>query len=363
MIFLQKESSISNLAEQIEQRKSSLQTLYLHQAKQEKEIAQKRDEIAQQLTMISDQSTVISTQSNVLSVAVVVVFSVLMMFAVIYRTNRIKQKANQQLQENINALANANQQLKDTQGQLAESEKMAALGGLVAGVAHEINTPLGVSVTAASHLSERVNEFSNEYVQGKLKRSSLDRLLRDAKESSLILLRNLSRASELIRNFKQVAVDQSSEKKRKFELKSYLDELINSLKPKLKQDSHQIVIEANNSIGLHSYPGVIAQIMSNLILNSVKHGFKGKDHCLITIGLDVVDAQVIIDYQDNGKGLTDEQREKVFEPFYTTARSSGGSGLGMSISYNLVIGKLGGTINCIDSPNGAHFKITFPETN
>jgi len=355
-----KELSINELSEQITDRRASLQGLYERQAQQEKVIAAKEIEILKNLEKMEKQSSVIQTQYSVLIFAGIGLLSVLVMVGVIYHSSREKQRANKQLQEYLYELTEVNKQLKNAQTQLVEAEKMASLGGLVAGVAHEINTPVGVGVTAASILSDRIDAFNVEYQSGQLKRASLDELLLDAKESSEMILRNLRRASELVRNFKQVAVDQSEEGRRKFELKAYLEELSQSLLPQLKHDRHIIIIQANEKIHLDSYPGLLAQAMTNLIINSVIHGFKDKTEGKINIVLSLTDGMVLIDYHDDGVGLGDEQREKVFEPFYTTVRGSGGSGLGMSITYNLVVNKLKGSIACIDSCNGAHFKISFP---
>jgi len=354
-----KELAINDLSKLIADRRASLQGLYERQAQQEKEIVAKEIEIVKNLAKMEKQSSVIQTQYGVLIFAGIGLFSVLVMVGVIYHSSREKQRANKQLQENLYELAEVNKQLKNAQSQLVEAEKMAALGGLVAGVAHEINTPIGVGVTAASLLSDRIDSFNIEYRSGQLKRASLDELLSDAKESSDMILRNLRRASELVRNFKQVAVDQSGEGRRQFELKSYLEELSQSLLPQLKKGHHKIIIQADEKIHLDSYPGLMAQAITNLIMNSMIHGFKGRTEGEIHIVLSLTDGMVCIDYQDDGVGLDDEQREKVFEPFYTTVRGAGGSGLGMSITYNLVVNKLKGAIACIDSDNGAHFKISF----
>ena len=268
----------------------------------------------------------------------------------------------QKVRERTKELEVSLSHLKETQDQLIESEKMSALGNLVAGVAHEINTPLGVSVTATSHLSELFTAFQKEYESGQLQRASLERVLETTQESLHILEHNLNRAIVLIKNFKQVAVDQSSEIKRQFELGAYLEEISQSLKPQLKIGGHSITIQADEQILLNSYPGALAQVMTNLIMNSVNHGFKHRTGGNISIKLTVGDHEVCIDYQDNGSGLDAIQREKVFEPFYTTARGYGGSGLGMSISYNLVISQLGGRISCLESESGAYFKIILPIT-
>jgi len=355
-----KELSINELSKQISDRKHVLQGLYERQAQQEKVIEIKEIQIDKNLTKIQKQSSVIQTQYGVLIFAGIGLFSVLVMVGVIYHSSREKQRANKQLQAHLHELAEVNKQLKNAQGQLVEAEKMAALGSLVAGVAHEINTPIGVGVTAASILSDRIDAFSVEYQSGQLKRSSLDELLADAKEASEMILRNLRRSSELVRNFKQVAVDQSGEGRRQFELKEYLEELSQSLRPQLKHDHHEIIIKANEKINLDSYPGLLAQVITNLIMNSVLHGFKGTKEGGIHILLELTNGMVSIDYQDDGVGMNDEQCDKVFDPFYTTVRGSGGSGLGMSITYNIVVNKLMGSIVCVDSKHGAHFKISFP---
>jgi PAS domain S-box-containing protein len=250
--------------------------------------------------------------------------------------------------------------LKYTQEQLVESEKMSALGNLVAGVAHEINTPLGVSVTATSYLEESVIEFEQQLQDKSLSLDSVTAFVTTSQESISILQANLNRAVALIRNFKQVAVDQSSEAMREFDLCTYLNEVVHSLKPQMKKAGHQIQIECSEPITIHSYPGALAQVLTNLVMNSVIHGFKDCTEGKIAIKASRIGDMVTLDYHDNGRGLTSEQREKVFEPFYTTARGASGSGLGMSISYNLVVNRLGGHIRCLDSERGAHFMFTFP---
>jgi len=343
----QKENAINSLEWKISEKKQSLKTLEDQQATQELEIAQ--------------QSNVIQAQYIILIIAGIVSLAILFILLIIYRSKKIQHKINLELEINMKALAEANLRLSNTQDQLVESEKMAALGGLVAGIAHEINTPLGVSVTAASHLADQVDLFEKEYNNGILKKSSLEELLLDAKELSGILIRNLRRGSELISNFKQIAVDQSCESRREFELHSYTEELIQSLRPQFKQNNHSVRVISNDKIELNNFPGVIAQIITNLIMNSLNHGYKNTTDGEITITIAIENNNVVIDYRDKGIGLTEQQRKKVFEPFYTTARSTGGSGLGMSISYNLITSKLKGTIKCLESSEGAHFLIIFPQ--
>ncbi|MCP4721252.1 MAG: response regulator, partial [Desulfobacteraceae bacterium] len=191
--------------------------------------------------------------------------------------------------------------LKLTRDQLVQSEKMAALGELVAGVAHEINTPVGVGVTAASFLDAKTREFHGMYKAGELKRSELENYLTTVEEVSNSILINMERAAELISSFKQVAVDQSSENRRRFNLKEYMDEILLSLRPRYKKTSHGIKVNCEPDIELNSFPGAFSQILSNLIMNSLIHGFLGLENRVIDIGITCKEGQVIFVYKDNGR--------------------------------------------------------------
>ncbi len=261
------------------------------------------------------------------------------------------------------SLNNTLNDLKLAQNQLVESEKMAALGGLVSGIAHEINTPIGVSLTAASHLGDTTGTMISSYKKDDLSRERFEKFLSDANQTATMLISNLMRAASLISNFKQVAVDQSSEISRDIDLKEYIETTAMSLEPELKKGAHTIDIECNTGIGITTYPGLIAQVITNLVINSVKHGF-GEDHKNGSIRIKATDAeeQINIYYQDNGKGMPDDVLKNAFDPFFTTSRGQGGSGLGLSIVYNLVTHKLQGMVTC-DSRLGAgtEFTITFPK--
>ena len=251
--------------------------------------------------------------------------------------------------------------IRKTQEQLIQSEKMAALGNLVAGVAHEINTPVGIGVTAASHLDERTKTFVELYAQGKLRRSELEAYLSIAEKTTQMILSNLNRASNLILSFKQVAVDQSSEEQRLFELKEYINEVFQSLHPELNKTKHKIVINCPDDIEMNSFPGAFSQILTNLVMNSIIHGFENIISGTITISITLKGGNVRILYHDNGSGILPENIKKVFEPFFTTRRGSAGSGLGMHIVYNLVTQTLQGTIECSSRKNeGTTFKINVP---
>lgn len=252
-------------------------------------------------------------------------------------------------------------QQKEAERELVQSEKLASLGGLVAGIAHEVNTPLGVSVTAATYLEEKVGELTGLFAAGTLRRTNLESFLETARQSSSIITANLRKASNLVRSFKQVAVDQSSEEMRSFNLLDYADEVIRSLHPKLKRTSHKVEVEGDRDIRLNSYPGAISQILTNFIMNSLMHAYDEGDVGTLKIAARRTGNQVLLKYSDDGKGIPREVLGKIFDPFFTTRRGSGGSGLGMNIAYNLITQKLGGAITCESEPgHGITFNITIP---
>jgi signal transduction histidine kinase len=251
--------------------------------------------------------------------------------------------------------------LKSTQNQLVEAEKMAALGQLVAGVAHEINTPVGIGVTAASLLEDKTSSFRNVYQSGQMKRSDLEKYLDTAGQSSTMILNNLHRAAELIQSFKQVAVDQSSEEQRRFRVKAYLDEILLSLHPQLKRTHLTVDIHADETLSLDSYPGTFAQIVTNLVMNSLVHAYEPGDTGQLVFVLKQKDSRFIFEYSDDGRGIPKEHLAKIFDPFFTTRRGQGGSGLGLHIIYNLVTQKLAGTIRCeSEMGRGTRFIIEVP---
>ncbi|MFC2074441.1 ATP-binding protein, partial [Campylobacterota bacterium] len=234
--------------------------------------------------------------------------------------------------------------LKETQNELVQTEKMASLGRLVAGIAHEVNTPIGIGVTAASHLKKEINDFNKQYKNESLTQSNFESFIDTSVQSSEIILNNLERAAHMIQNFKQVSVDQSSDMTREFFLKEYLESVVVNLRPTLKQHAHKIEIFCPETLMISSTPGVFYQIFSNLIMNSVIHGFEDKEKGQITITVHHNKDGIEIVYKDNGKGMDKNSLKKIFDPFYTTKRSSGGSGLGSHIIYNLVTQKLHGQI-------------------
>ncbi|MDY6991505.1 MAG: HAMP domain-containing sensor histidine kinase [Pseudomonadota bacterium] len=239
------------------------------------------------------------------------------------------------------------ERLHTAQQQLIEAEKMASLGHLVAGMTHEINTPLGISLTAMSQLEELAVTLQYTYQSGQLKRAQLEKYLASVQQGHYLVTKNLTRAIELIQSFKQVAVDQSSEQQRTFKLKSYLKEVILSLQPQFKPTDYQIILECDESIILSSYPGFFAQMITNLIMNSLIHGFQNRATGCIKISATVTAKKsLLLCYSDDGNGIAREVIEHIFEPFFTTNHQGGGSGLGLHIIYNLVTHQLQGSIHC-----------------
>ncbi|OEU69239.1 MAG: histidine kinase [Desulfovibrio sp. S3730MH75] len=265
------------------------------------------------------------------------------------------------VEERTSELRESLVRLENAQNQLIQSEKMAALGDLVAGVAHEINTPIGISVTSISYMEERLNAVVDKIKNGELRKSDLDKFMSIAQEATSSSMVNLHRAAELIGNFKQVAVDQASGHKRKINLHGYLDEILLSLRSKYKRTQHKINIFCPDDLMLNTWPGAFMQIFSNLIINSLIHGFDGIEAGNISIRVEVADDSVQIYYSDDGKGMSSEDVAKIFEPFFTTRRGRGGTGLGMSIVYNLVTSRLGGSILCTSAKGeGTAFMIKLP---
>jgi len=260
-----------------------------------------------------------------------------------------------QLKEANLALKQSLATVKKTQDRMVQTEKMASLGSLVAGVAHEINTPVGIGVTASSLLEEKTQQINKLHASGKMKRSDLEKYLKAANDASASILSNLNRAADLIRSFKEVAVDQSNEARRSFRVKDYINNILLSLRPQLKKTAHNVQIECPENLKINSYPGAFSQIVTNLVMNSLLHGFTGIDRGEIQIKFSRTDADYRLMYSDNGVGMDENTRRNIFDPFFTTERASGGTGLGMYIVFNLVTQTLNGKINCESEPEKGTF--------
>ena len=263
-------------------------------------------------------------------------------------------ETNQSLQQTLETL-------KQTQTQLIQSEKMASLGELVAGVAHEINTPIGIGVTAASHLSEIADNLQRAYDAGEMTRDDFEKFVTGQKQAVKIVLNNLRRASDLIKSFKQVAVDQSSQDRRSIRLGEYIDEVLLSLNPQLKKTRHQVTLDCDAAIEIDTYPGAISQIVTNLVMNSLVHAYVDGEKGNIRIAVVNGGDRVLLTYSDDGCGIVPENLSRIFDPFFTTKRGTGGSGLGLNVVYNLVTQTLGGSIRCASEPGyGVRFEIELP---
>jgi len=235
--------------------------------------------------------------------------------------------------------------IKRTQSQLIQSEKMAALGGLVAGVAHEINTPIGLSITGITHIKDQTMSLKKLYDKQNMSQQEFENYLKINLDINDSIYLNLKRAAELIQSFKEVAVTQSNESKYDFNLRENIDHILISLRNHLKKTDIDVKIECDKALRIYSDPGSISQIFTNFITNSLLHGFKKGDKGIINIKVTEKDKNIHIIYKDSGKGIKKDDLPKIFNPFFTTNRQEGGTGLGLNIVYNIVTSKLNGTIN------------------
>jgi PAS domain S-box-containing protein len=243
--------------------------------------------------------------------------------------------------------------LRETQNSLIEAEKLAALGRLVAGVAHEVNNPIGISLTVASSLERKTALFTAEVARGDLRRSSLNEFLEASRDASSQLVGNLNRAAELIQSFKQVAADRNYSDQRTFDLGDLTEQVVMSLRPGLRKHNLTLTVDCQPNLTMNSYPGPYGQVLTNLFLNSVAHAFPGGRPGAVDIqvresGKD--DVEIL--FSDNGIGMSLDVRRRAFDPFFTTRRDQGGTGLGLHIVYNIVTNRLGGRLDLDSEPGG-----------
>ncbi|MGM0631055.1 MAG: ATP-binding protein [Pseudomonadota bacterium] len=271
----------------------------------------------------------------------------------------------QALKESNSELLKTLEQLHQYQGQLVESEKMASLGDMVAGIAHEVNTPIGLSVTASTLLQDKLTVMQEKFDEKRISTSEFERFLSDCDENLQIIYRNLGRAADLVTSFKQVAVDQSSEIDRDIHIPSFMNDVLISVKPRrLDPEKFPIRISCPENLTVRAKAGPLNQVLINLIVNSMIHAFDGYDHGQIDITFSMQnDNELEMVYSDNGKGVPGDISRKIFDPFVTTKRGSGGSGLGLHLVYNLVTQVLGGNIHFFsEEKNGVEFIVRFPVT-
>jgi signal transduction histidine kinase len=272
---------------------------------------------------------------------------------------------NNSLEDKVKArtidLENTIHSLNKAQSKLIESEKLAALGNLVAGVAHEVNTPLGVTITAQSIVEEKFKLLCQLLDTNSLTVEAMNDFRSTMTDTLPLMASNLSRAVTLLTNFKKTAADQHNEKLELINFFDYCQQVLSTLHPLSKQVGVSIETNIDKTIQLKTYPGIYAQIITNLVTNSLNHAFDDTKNKLITISLNKLDDGHEFTYIDNGIGLSDEAHERIFEPFFTTARNTGGIGLGMSIVYNLVNKKLNGNVELLTPEKGFGIRLNLPK--
>jgi signal transduction histidine kinase len=283
----------------------------------------------------------------------------------VFRENAIaKRQAEEELRASKERSEQALADLRNAQKSLIESEKLAALGGLVAGVAHEVNNPVGISLTVASSFARRCDVFEQELAAGPIRRSRLDEFIAGSRDAAQQLVANLQRAGELIQSFKQVAVDRSHAERRQFDLREATDQILASLRPVLKKSQISLSVDGPRGIMMDSYPGAFGQVLTNLFLNASVHAFPdGQPGRVIIDVRELGEGDVEIIVADDGVGMSEEVQKHALDPFFTTRRSQGGTGLGLHIIYNIVTQQLGGRLHFDSQPGrGTVFRIRLPRT-
>ncbi len=273
----------------------------------------------------------------------------------------------ERVRERTAELLDVNQELKGTldklrhaQGELVQQEKLAALGSLVAGISHELNTPIGNGMTVASSMAEGTERICQAMAEG-MTRSMLEQYLSDMREGINLVCISLDKASELVSSFKQVAVDRTSAQRRSFQLSSLLKETRVTMATLMKHMPYRLVIDETKDVTLDSYPGPLGQVITNLLNNALLHGFDEREDGVISIITEPYDGGVKISVQDNGRGIDAKDLSHIFDPFFTTKLGEGGNGLGLHIVHNIVTAALGGAIDVESTPGeGTTFIVSIP---
>lgn len=348
---------MANLIEQnkliLQKQQQSIKVQQQKLSKQQQELNKQQDELAaQKRTIVTQKETI--TITTVLGLIVAFAF---LLVAGLFLKNR---KTTQKLTETLN-------HLEEAQTQLVQSEKMASLGKLIAGVAHEINTPLGIAVTSTSLIQENTEEIAKQLNDKSLSQKKLQSYIGRVTESSMISNQGLERVIELMHNFKEVAADQIVENVREINIANYVGEVMTTLASELKKSKVNYLFSGENNIKISTVPGALAQVITNLVNNSIRHGFQDekKERTKINeIKINLKkhnDNKIILTYQDNGIGMSDDVLAQVFDPFFTTKRNKGGTGLGMNIVFNVIEQKLAGHINISSKlGKGVTCEVTLP---
>jgi PAS domain S-box-containing protein len=273
-----------------------------------------------------------------------------------------RKRSEREIRAARDAAEKALHQLQETQASLIEAEKLAALGRLVAGVAHEINSPVGTSLTVASVLERKCADFAVEAARGKLKRSSLNDFIEVVESASSLLVSNLNRAAELVQSFRQVAVDRGYSDRREFDLGELTEQVLLNLRPALRRNNLTLTVDGEPDLVMNSYPGPYGQVLTNLFVNSVAHAFPDGKGGAIAIRLRASGMnRVEIRFTDDGCGMSPDVRRQAFDPFFTTSRDNGRIGLGLHIVYNIVVNRLGGELHLDSAPGeGTSLRMTLP---
>jgi PAS domain S-box-containing protein len=273
-----------------------------------------------------------------------------------------RKRVEQEMRKAKDAAEAALRNLTETQNSLIEAEKLAALGRLVAGVAHEVNNPVGISLTVASSLERKVAIFSEEMARGELRKSSLNDFVEASRSAASQLVGNLNRAAELIQSFKQVAADRSYSDQRTFDIADLTDQVVMSLRPGVRKRNLTLTVDCQPNIIMNSYPGPYGQVLTNLFLNSVAHAFPDGGEGEVQIKVrEAGEDHVEVSFSDNGCGMNPDVLRRAFDPFFTTRRNEGGTGLGLHIVYSIVTRRLGGRIQLQSEPNrGTHVRMILP---
>lgn len=319
----------------------------------EMDILQQNQKLSRQSNRLEAQSQKIETQNTLMLIGVLIVSIVLLAASVIYRFFLQNKRTNRELSHTLNML-------QETQGKLVESEKMASLGNLVTGMAHELNTPIGTSICCISSLGESMREVDDSIAKNTLTKAKMMDFLALVQESENLLTSSLQRCADLIHNFKQVSADQAVAEPREIQLLDYLREIFGTLSVQLKRNRVEYELSGDNPTMMVD-PGLLVQIISNLAMNAMTHAFEGVRERKLTVQVRVSTQQVEIHFADNGIGLSEEVKRKIFDPFFTTKRGVGGTGLGMNIVYNLVTAQLKGDIEVYsEEGQGTEFLVRMP---
>lgn len=322
----------------------------------EMDILHQNQKLSQQANQLEDKTQQIEVQNTLMLIGLLVVSIVLLATSVIYRFFLQNKRTNRELSHTLSML-------KETQGKLVESEKMASLGSLVTGMAHELNTPIGTSICCISSLGESVRDVDSAIRDNTLTKAKMMEFLGLVHESESLLTSSLQRCADLVHNFKQVSADQAVAEPREIQLLNYLSEIFGTLSVQLKRNRVQHSLQGDNPT-LWVDPGLLVQIITNLTMNAINHAFDGNQEPEITVKVVTTNSHSEIHFRDNGIGLSEEVKRKIFDPFFTTKRGIGGTGLGMNIVYNLVTVQLHGEISVIsEQGHGTEFVIQIPKTS